>query len=99
MVLEEYTPEKVSIITGITPDEITDLARTFARAKAPVAICGKGKGLLNGDVLEFMAVHALNALTGNINKPGGVLISAQLPLAPLPDAEIDDLAAESLKKS
>ena len=98
MVLSEYTPEKVSIITGIAPDQITELARTFTKAKAPVAICGKGKGILNGDVLEFMAIHALNALTGNINKPGGVLISAQLPLAPLPDIEIDDLAAESLKK-
>ena len=98
MVLETYTPEKVSVITGVKPDEITMVARAFAKAKAPLAICGKGKGLLNGDVHEFMAVHALNALTGSINKPGGVLVSTQLPLTRLPEAEIDDLAAESLKE-
>jgi anaerobic selenocysteine-containing dehydrogenase len=96
-VLENYTPEKVSEITGVNSDEITAVARAFARAKSPVAICGKGKGLLNGDILEFMAVQALNALTGNINKPGGVLISNPLPLRTLPEVEIDDLAAESLK--
>ncbi len=97
LVLNAYTPEKVSVITGVKPDEIIAVARAFARAKSPVAICGKGKGRLNGDVFEFMAVYALNALTGNINKPGGVLISNPLPLSPLPEAEIDDLAAESLK--
>ena len=96
-VLETCAPEKVSEITGIGPDVITEIARSFAKAKSPVAICGKGKGLLNGDIREFMAVNALNALTGNINKPGGVLIGTPLPLSPLPDAEIDDLAVESLK--
>ena len=99
LVLEAHTPEKVSMITGIAPEEITELARAFATAKAPVAICGKGKGYLNGDAREFMAVQALNALTGNINKPGGVLMGASLPLSPLPDVEVDDLAAESLKMS
>ncbi|MGD9157625.1 MAG: molybdopterin-dependent oxidoreductase, partial [Desulfobacteraceae bacterium] len=98
LVLEDYTPEKVSAITGVKPEEISATARAFAKAKSPVAICGKGKGQLNGDVLEFMAVHALNALTGNINKPGGVFISAPLPLSSLPEAEIDDLASESLKE-
>ncbi len=97
-VLEAYTPEKVSAITGVKPDEITAIARAFARAKSPVAICGKGKGQLNGDVREFMAVSALNALTGNINKPGGVFISSPLPLSSLPEPEIDDLASESLKE-
>ncbi len=99
LVLESYTPEKVSVITGIAPDEITSLARAFAAARAPIAICGKGKGILNGDVFECMAIHALNALTGNINKPGGILIGASIPFSPLPDVELDDIATESLKKS
>ncbi|MBN2419791.1 MAG: molybdopterin-dependent oxidoreductase [Deltaproteobacteria bacterium] len=98
LVLDSYTPEKVSKITGIKPDDIAVAARAFAKAESPVAICGKGKGLLSGDVFEFMAVHALNALTGNINKPGGVFVSAPLPLTPLPEVEVDDLASESLKE-
>ncbi len=97
-ILKTCTPEKISVITGIAPEEITSIARAFASAKSPVAICGKGKGLLNGDIYEFMAVHTLNALTGSINKPGGVFINNPLPLNPLPEAEIDDLAAESLNE-
>ncbi|NLD35753.1 MAG: molybdopterin-dependent oxidoreductase [Desulfatiglans sp.] len=96
-IVENYNPDRVSEITGIAPEMIISTARMFARAKAPLAICGKGKGILNGDINEFMAVHALNALTGNINRPGGVLTGARPPLGILPDPEIDEIASESLK--
>jgi anaerobic selenocysteine-containing dehydrogenase len=43
-------------------------------------------------------VHGLNALVGNINKPGGFLVHDPLPLAPLPDVEIDNIAQEGLKR-
>lgn len=97
LVLENYTPEKVSLITGISAEDITDTAKAFASASAPVAICGKGKGLLNGDPLEYAAVYALNALTGRINKPGGLILCENIPLTPFPEIEIDDIAEEALK--
>ncbi|MBN1907731.1 MAG: molybdopterin-dependent oxidoreductase [Deltaproteobacteria bacterium] len=98
IIVENYNPDRVSEITGIGPDMIISTARAFAGAKTPIAICGKGKGTLNGDINEFMAVHALNALTGNINRPGGVLIGARPPLSELPAPEVDEIASESLKK-
>ncbi|MFC1840413.1 molybdopterin-dependent oxidoreductase [Thermodesulfobacteriota bacterium] len=97
LVLEHYTPEKVSVITGISVSDITEIAMTFSGADAPVAVCGKGKGLLNGDALEYMAAYALNALTGRINKPGGLIICDPLPLNSFPDIEFDDIAKEALK--
>jgi menaquinone reductase, molybdopterin-binding-like subunit len=75
-----YSPEAVSRITGADAGQILSLARAFARARAPIALCGKGKGDLNGSLLECIAVQGLNALTGNINKPGGVLVYDDLPL-------------------
>lgn len=99
IIVEDYNPDRVSEITGIGPDMIISTARAFAGAKAPLAICGKGKGILNGDINEFMAIHALNALTGNINRPGGVLTGARPPLSGLPEPEIDEIASESLKKA
>ncbi|MCP4682077.1 MAG: molybdopterin-dependent oxidoreductase, partial [Desulfobacterales bacterium] len=98
MVLYKYSPDQVAKISGLNSKEIVGLARQFAGAKAPIAICGKGKGALNGSAYEFMAIHSLNALVGNINKPGGVLVHDPLPLSPLPAAEIDAIAAEGLKK-
>jgi len=98
VVLKRYSPEAVSKVTGVEPSEIVSLARAFAKAKAPVALCGKGKGDMSGSVLEFMAVQSLNALVGNINKPGGVLLYDPLPFTPLPEVQKDGVASEGLKK-
>ncbi len=98
MVLNNYSPGKVSNITGLKTNDIVSLARDFARAKAPIAVCGKGKGALNGSLLEFMAVLSLNALVGNINNPGGVLVQDPLPLSPLPEIEMDGIAGKGIEK-
>ncbi len=99
MVLNNYSPEQVAHITGLNnAEDIVTLARDFAGAKAPLAVCGKGKGALNGSLYEFMAVHSLNALVRNINQRGGVYINEQLPLSPLPEPEPDATAKEGLGK-
>lgn len=98
MVLDRYSPDKVARITGLPPGDIVTLAKEFANAKAPIAICGKGKGNANGSLYEFMAVNSLNALVGNINRPGGILVCDALPLNPLPKVELDGIALQGLKK-
>ncbi len=98
MLLKQYPPSKVAAITGLDPEEIISLAKGFATAKAPIAICGKGKGTLNGSLFEFMAVHSLNALIGNINRSGGVLVYDPLPLSPLSKVSADAIALEGLRK-
>jgi len=74
------------------------LAEGFAGAKAPLAVYGKGSGTLNGSLYEVMAVQSLNALAGNINKPGGIIISDPLPLSPLPEITADPIARAGLQK-
>ncbi|MBW2017171.1 MAG: molybdopterin-dependent oxidoreductase [Deltaproteobacteria bacterium] len=89
LVLHKYTPEKVSAITGVDAGRIVALAEDFARAKKPVALFGKGKGDVNGNLLECMAVQALNALAGRINRPGGVILQDPVPLGGWPEIEAD----------
>jgi anaerobic selenocysteine-containing dehydrogenase len=96
MVLKKYSPSSVSKITGVDEKTIISLAEKFARAKAPVAIYGKGKDTLNGSVYEFMAVQSLNALLGSMNRPGGVLLPGPLPLSPLPAFDTDGIANKGL---
>ncbi|MBW2094384.1 MAG: molybdopterin-dependent oxidoreductase [Deltaproteobacteria bacterium] len=98
LVLKKYSPRQVAQITGLKPSQIISLAIDFAKAKAPVALLGKGKGALNGSLYEFMSVMALNALAGNLNQTGGLLISDPLPLNGLPDFEQDALASKGTKK-
>jgi anaerobic selenocysteine-containing dehydrogenase len=71
---ETYTPEAVSQLTGVDSQTIVNLAKAFAGAERPLAICGRGKGRqMVGNLQEFLAVHSLNALTGSVNQPGGVV--------------------------
>ena len=98
MVLDEYSPQQVAGITGLQADKIKSLAHEFGKAKAPIAICGKGKGSLNGSLYEFMAIQSLNALVGNINKPGGVLVHEAMPLSDLQKLKNDQISLRGLKK-
>jgi anaerobic selenocysteine-containing dehydrogenase len=98
LVLEKYSPQIVEEITGISKREIVDVARRFGSAKAPIALSGHGKGVLPGSAYEFMAVHALNALAGRINKKGGVLVTNELPLAPWPEVAHDAVATKAVRR-
>ncbi|UCH00024.1 MAG: molybdopterin-dependent oxidoreductase, partial [Deltaproteobacteria bacterium] len=98
VVLENYSPQMVEDITGVGSKVIIDVARRFALAKAPIALAGRGKGRLPGSLYEFMAVHALNALVGRVNKKGGVLVANDLPLAQWSEVEYDPVATDGLRK-
>jgi menaquinone reductase, molybdopterin-binding-like subunit len=99
LILKDYSPEKVATITGIDAEEIRSLARSFAKAKAPVAVCGRGKGVLYGSLYETMSVLCLNALAGSINRTGGVFIHEPLPLAKLPDMQMDTATRTRIDKA
>jgi anaerobic selenocysteine-containing dehydrogenase len=96
MVLEDYSPEQVEQITGVTATTITRIAGEFAANKPAVAILpGKG-GLLNGTIgglYAAMAVHMLNALIGSIEVPGGVMTQRYTAPRNWPDLPEDPIAA------
>ncbi|RPI75542.1 MAG: hypothetical protein EHM45_14860 [Desulfobacteraceae bacterium] len=98
LVLEKYSPEAVSRITGLNPEEINKLAFSLSQAKAPLALSGKGKADLNGNLFECMAIQALNALLGNINQPGGSILLEPLAPPAWPEIKPDTIAAKGLKK-
>lgn len=98
LVLSEYTPDTVEKITGVKKETIESLASEFAQASKPVAICGRGQGKAQGSLGELLAVQALNALTGNINKEGGVFAFPGTGYMAWPDYVADDIAATGLKK-
>jgi anaerobic selenocysteine-containing dehydrogenase len=97
-VLKDYSPEQVAKITGIDRTVLISLAKAFASAKRPLAICGRGKGTLPESGGAVMAVLALNALVGNLNQKGGVwAVPGPLPIR-WPEPEMDALAAGGMQK-
>jgi menaquinone reductase, molybdopterin-binding-like subunit len=98
IVMEKYTPQAVEKITGIESKEIINVARKFASANRPIALAGRGKGILPGSLYDFMCIHSLNALAGRINMKGGVLAPDELPLAKWPDVKYDSVATDGAGK-
>jgi anaerobic selenocysteine-containing dehydrogenase len=92
VVLKDYSPSSVEQRTGVNKTTIVALAKDFARAKRPLAICGKGQGTNPGSASEFMAVHALNALVGSISMDGGVLAVDAPGYVQWPEVNKDDIA-------
>ena len=97
LVLKEYSPKAVANITGVNVNDIKRIAKEFAQAKRPLAIWGKGKGNIPCGLYEVMAIHALNALVGNINKKGGVVCFNEIAETWWPELNLDTTATESLK--
>lgn len=99
LVLANYTPEKVSELTGVEKDKILELAKSFATRKNAVAVWGKDNGIGSDPLYHELAFLALNALAGNLKSGGMVSIIPETPLGALPQVVIDAVAAEGLKKS
>ncbi|MDY6822738.1 MAG: menaquinone reductase molybdopterin-binding-like subunit QrcB [Thermodesulfobacteriota bacterium] len=95
----DYTPAKVAKATGIGEPAIEELAKNFAMAANPVAVCGRGSGREPAALNEVMAVLALNALVGSINRRGGLYTSSPLDYINWEEPVLDDIAARGLEKS
>jgi anaerobic selenocysteine-containing dehydrogenase len=93
-----YAPEAVSRLTGIEAKTIVDLAKAFAGAQKPLAVCGRGSGRVPGGLQEVLAVHYLNALTGNINQPGGVIAVPEPEYIEWPEPEMDAVASRGVQQ-
>jgi anaerobic selenocysteine-containing dehydrogenase len=92
LVLKDYTPERVSEITGVPKEKIVELAREFAKTKPAVALSGRGQGRSPDSLYEFLAVQSLNALVGSMRQPGGVGVSPKAPLAAWPAVAQDEVS-------
>ena len=99
LVIDGFSPSIVSKITGSEVAAIASLAREFAQARRPLAICGRGAGKTPGSLQDFLAVHMLNALVGNINKAGGMVTVAEPDYVNWPEAEMDEIASRGMQQT
>lgn len=71
MLFKDYTPAKVSAITGVAAAEIVKLAREYAAAKPAMIISGAGTNHWFYSDVMIRAFQMLSALTANEGKNGG----------------------------
>lgn len=75
--LQDYTPDKVSAATGISADEISELARSYAAAEKAVIIFTAGLAYpeVNADLAH--AVSNLAILAGKLENEGNGILALQ----------------------
>lgn len=74
-VVAPFTPERVAPLTGLTADQIIDLARRFADARSAVAYGRMGLSTQRFGGLCNWLLLVLNAVTGNLDRPGGAMFT------------------------
>jgi anaerobic selenocysteine-containing dehydrogenase len=100
LVLESYTLERVASITGVASEIIARIAGEFATNRPSVAVLPTEAGeYSSGNALyTALTVHALNALVGSIDVPGGVLTQRFPRLADWPDYSSDPVGRAGVEK-
>ena len=89
--LSNYSPEAVATQTGITPARIERLALEFAEHGPALAIIGGAPLAHTNGMFQALAVNALNALVGNLGKPGGLFFT------PWPSIAVGSKAGRGLR--
>jgi anaerobic selenocysteine-containing dehydrogenase len=96
MVMQEYSPQQVSSITGVPSETVIRLATEFATHRPALALCSHNPYLYSNGVYNAMACHALNALAGSFNTPGGMLYQRKPPVTDFPLMQADNIAKHGL---
>jgi len=73
--LTKLTPEAAEKICGVSADEIRRIAEEFATAESACAVAKLGLHTSRNCTVSYWLVEALNALTGNVDRPGGLIFN------------------------
>ena len=87
--VQDYPPDKVSEITWIPAQDIIKAARLFASAKPACVYLGNG---IDQSINSFQMARAgaiLNAITSNIDIPGGLVRPTPVPLVKRKGPELE----------
>ena len=94
-VLQDYSPAKVQAVTGVSEGAVFRIAREFSQNRPAVALGYDGGGCGTQPTYDRMAIHALNALGGSIDVPGGITIFQDLSLLQ-GEIHLDEVAERGL---
>jgi anaerobic selenocysteine-containing dehydrogenase len=84
LVLRHGRPDEVSARTGVPVARLTALAKQFGGARRAVAVWDQMVAWRSGGMADAMAIHALNTLTGRLNRQGGLMAQGLMPRLPGP---------------
>ena len=96
--LAGYAPEEVAKQTGVPVARIERLAREFAEQTPSVALIGGCPVAQTNGLFSALAINALNALVGSVNRPGGMFFTPQVNVTPVRAGDRRDEQPRSFEK-
>jgi anaerobic selenocysteine-containing dehydrogenase len=69
-ILPDYPPEKVSVLTGLSPETIQSMAKAYGKAKGPFIRLGAGLSRYGNGAMAVRTIVSLPALVGAYKKKG-----------------------------
>ena len=69
-VLPDFPPEKVSLLTGLTPETLQSIAEVYGRARSPFIRLGSGLSRYGNGAMTVRTIVCLPALVGAYGKRG-----------------------------
>jgi anaerobic selenocysteine-containing dehydrogenase len=73
--VEPFTPERAEAASGIAADDVRRLARELAAATSAAVYGRVGVSTQEFGLVATWAVQLLNLVTGNLDRPGGVMLT------------------------
>jgi anaerobic selenocysteine-containing dehydrogenase len=73
-VTDPWTPERQAQVTGVAPEVLRDLVRSYRAADGAALYCSTGVNHGRNGGLAFWALEAINAVSGNLDRRGGTLV-------------------------
>ncbi|MCU0270812.1 MAG: molybdopterin-dependent oxidoreductase, partial [Acidimicrobiales bacterium] len=71
---EPWTPERVEDVTRIPADTLRRLVRTYREANGAALYSSTGVNMGTNGVLCYWLQEVINAVSGNLDRPGGTLV-------------------------
>jgi len=94
----EYPPDKMAEVTWIAPETIKEAARLFAQNKPAIISSGMGIEHHSDATTTLHAILILEAITGNIDIPGGVYLSGPGEAIQVPELELTEMLSPEQKQ-
>ena len=86
--VQRFDPERSAAVTGVPAETVRELARAFALAPSAAAYGRTGSCLGRFGTLVAYLLDALNAVTGNLDRPGGAVFGR-------PPVALDDIGEKA----
>ncbi len=72
--VRDWTPERAAEVTGIAAEDLRGVVDAYLAADGAALYCSTGVNMGTNGSLAYWLQEVINAVTGNLDRPGGVLV-------------------------